>query len=70
MQNQIEDKLGKESADIFRAQEAMLSSSSVADQLKKTLEAKHQCRSGGQKGIQTSGSQIHDMMMKSSGARR
>ena len=38
--NQIEGKLGKESADIFRAQEAMLSSSSVADQLKKTLEAK------------------------------
>ena len=36
--NQIEGKLGKESADIFRAQEAMLSSSSVADQLKKTLE--------------------------------
>ena len=38
--NQIEGKLGKESADIFRTQEAMLSSSSVADQLKKTLEAK------------------------------
>jgi phosphoenolpyruvate-protein phosphotransferase len=37
---QIEGKLGKESADIFRAQEAMLSSSSVVDELKKTLEAK------------------------------
>lgn len=37
---QIEGKLGRESADIFRAQEAMLSSSSVADQLKKTLETK------------------------------
>ena len=37
---QIEGKLGKESADIFRAQEAMLGSSSVVDQLKKTLEAK------------------------------
>lgn len=37
---QIESKLGKESADIFRAQEAMLGSSSVVEQLKKTLEAK------------------------------
>mgnify|MGYP001246863080 CR=1 FL=1 len=37
---QIEGKLGKESADIFRAQEAMLGSSSVVDKLKKTLEAK------------------------------
>lgn len=37
---QIEGKLGKESADIFRAQEAMLGSSSVVDELKKTLEVK------------------------------
>ena len=37
---QIEGQLGKESADIFRAQEAMLCSSSVVDQLKETLEAK------------------------------
>jgi phosphotransferase system enzyme I (PtsI) len=36
---QIEGKLGKESADIFRAQEAMLCSSSVVEELKKALEA-------------------------------
>jgi phosphoenolpyruvate-protein phosphotransferase len=37
---QIESKLGKESADIFRAQVMILDSSSVVDELKKTLEAK------------------------------
>ena len=37
---QIEGKLGKESADIFRAQEAMLCSSAVVHELKKTLEEK------------------------------
>ena len=36
---QIEGKLGKRSADIFRAQEAMLCSSSVVEKLKETLEA-------------------------------
>jgi phosphotransferase system enzyme I (PtsI) len=35
----IEARLGKESADIFRAQEAMLCSPSVIEELKKTLEA-------------------------------
>jgi phosphotransferase system enzyme I (PtsI) len=35
----IEARLGKESADIFRAQEAMLCSPSVVEELKKTLEA-------------------------------
>jgi phosphoenolpyruvate-protein phosphotransferase len=36
---QIEDKLGKQSADIFLAQEAMLLDSSVAEELKRFLEA-------------------------------
>lgn len=35
----VEGKLGKKSADIFRAQEAMLLASSVVDDLKRTLEA-------------------------------
>ncbi|MBA2408799.1 MAG: hypothetical protein H0V62_03125 [Gammaproteobacteria bacterium] len=35
----IEARLSKASADIFRAQEAMLCSSSVVEELKKTLEA-------------------------------
>lgn len=35
----IEGRLGKQSADIFRAQEAMLLDSSVVEELKKTLEA-------------------------------
>jgi phosphoenolpyruvate-protein kinase (PTS system EI component) len=36
---QIEDKLDKNSADIFRAHEAILLDSSVVEELKKTLEA-------------------------------
>ncbi|MBN1571047.1 MAG: hypothetical protein JXA73_24640, partial [Acidobacteria bacterium] len=36
---QIEGKLGKESADIFLAQEAMLLDRSIIEELKKTLEA-------------------------------
>jgi phosphotransferase system enzyme I (PtsI) len=35
----MEDKLGKKSADIFRAQEAVLRDPSVVEELKKTLEA-------------------------------
>ena len=35
----MEDKLGKKSADIFRAQEAMLRDPSVVEELKRTLEA-------------------------------
>jgi phosphoenolpyruvate-protein phosphotransferase len=35
----IEGRLGKQSADIFRAQEAMLLDSSVVEELKRTLEA-------------------------------
>jgi phosphoenolpyruvate-protein phosphotransferase (PTS system enzyme I) len=34
-----EDKLGKESADIFRAQEMMLGSSSIVEELEETLQA-------------------------------
>ena len=37
---QIEGKLGKHSADIFLAQEAILLDSSVVEELKKILEAK------------------------------
>ena len=37
--NQIESKLGKESADIFLAQETMLLDASVVEELKRTLEA-------------------------------